>query len=253
MSPWHTYCWLTALLAAATFIVVQQGVVAWFLEHFSSPITLSVSAAMLLVFATVFFAVGAPAGKMLHREYLALADIEDKLAAPNVDSREVVRKILAESYNGPTVTRSTLRMLSKFLSYRSQSCRPVDKELLIDLYEEKIMGPVSVIEHYRQLLFYLGLLGTVGGVIYALAVGTIPQTAEEVRMFSFTTLEGLGVSYTSTFFGMGGAVVLYLLVGRYERWVNEISWTLRVLLEEILIIVEREACEEVAAAEEVPK
>jgi len=49
INPWQTFWWFTALLAALAIALVNQGVVSWFLEHFSSPVTLTVSSAMLLV------------------------------------------------------------------------------------------------------------------------------------------------------------------------------------------------------------
>ena len=228
--------WFTVLLIIASYEVVDQGIFEWFLEHFSSPVTLTVSAGMVLIFFAVYLFLGLPVGWMLQQEYVAVAKLEEELAAAKGSAAAVVRRVLSEQYNGPAIAKSTFRRLGKFLSYGSN--RPLDADMLAVYYEDHLRDKLDSLEHYRQLLFHLGLLGTVGGVVYALASGTIPQTAEEVRAFSLTTLEGLGVSYTSTFFGMGGALILFLLGGRYEKWAAETCSTQREFLEEVLLIVE---------------
>jgi len=239
-TPWQTFCWFVSLLSVGFILAWYFGAIAWFFTHYKAPETLAVSAFVTGTFLLAFVCSGFLGARALQQEMDASGNIADKLSASNVDHEEFVRRILTEANNGPSHIRGLLRNIHRFVSYRSQ--KEINAQLLVDAYAGRLFQPIHIMERRRSLLFVLGLLGTILGIVYALASATsvgIPQTPEDFREFGFVVLGGLGIAYTSSLFGMGGALVLQLLGNRFETFATNIEEEVSVSIESILLVAAR--------------
>jgi len=222
MTAYRSFWVITAILLSLVLFGYDQGMLAWFLEKFSGTGVRVGSAIILGIFLFGFGVIGHRAGLRLSHDEEATSRLEQLIPAgmPDDGKVEVVRGLLKEGLNGLNETAVGKCLIALGERVRTMialnTTEPVSRGLFQDDFENRLADEIDLLEAIRTLLFFIGLLGTVVGIIIALVGQIIPSTPDETKLFSFNMIQGMGLAYVTTMLGISSGVVLYILETIYK-------------------------------------
>ena len=210
----------------------------WFFEKFGTPQTLIGSLLIISVFLRSYVIVGYRATKEVYRNELVIRILERELSQKHPSDRSAAVLTLLtfrERLLGDGRVVVVEKMWKRLTRYFEQSKVVKNSHLFrpepyCEALRNDIISMIIPLHRSSATLFRLGLLGTVVGVILALATQQIPTNPEESKTFSMVMLQGLGLAYTTTFFGMAGSLLPYLLATWLEDVASDLVGRFEVLL-----------------------
>ena len=236
MRAYVRYWLFTVLLIVLVLMGWQYGFFAWAYERFSEPKILVASIFLLCIFLWAYIVIGYKAALQLYRDDQHLRYLEECLIHSPEDGVATARRILDEFYarrNERAVKNSTVCRFVASLAERIRVTRkvktfePVNRSMFQDYFEAELTRNLAILEKFQWVLFNVGFLGTLVGIILALAVQSIPANVEQIREFSFGILSGAGLAYTTSALGIGGGHILFGLHGSIDEGATDIAFRFR--------------------------
>ncbi len=195
MNTYARYWLFTALLLCGVVYLIWSGTAAWGIAKFPEPAVRGAVAFVLAIFFYTYGYEGHRVARMLARNERALQRL-----ALYVQGRSEVEDIFLKTSNLRGQGASVGQTDFSTLYYRQK-----------DGLEDMLTVGIDRIETYRNGLFLLGLAFTAAAIVAAFAAQMIPTNSEEARLYSFTIIKALGLSYTATLACLSSMVVLYVL------------------------------------------
>jgi len=237
--------WLfTALLTSVAGIALHLGLAERFLESYPNPNTQAASAGILAIFFFAYAVVGQRTSTGLYRAEQALRDLEIRFP-DHASGKDKIASVLALldqnryadwSRNVPFLFDPAYSSVSEAiadLAVRVKTMRevgssePINRQMYQEDFEDRLSSQLDVLGKFRWSLFAVGFLGTIIGIVIALATQFAPETTEETKAFVFNIISGMGLAYVTSMFGLGSGLILYLLGGFLEGSAENISWRFR--------------------------
>ncbi len=219
MNAYYKYWIPTALLLSA--IVVAFFVSAEMQEDsaaiLKNPQVIGASIFMMLVFIVCYVRAHNVALRLAYDEasVMKLQLLFSRCGEDLHSEQKIVAQVTAGEGIGHRKSRIRTMLLSlgtRFsVAKRHFVAEPINQDAFHGDVEAGINGDIEQLDSMQMLLFLLGFLGTVAGILWALVGQSSPVTAAEVEQFNFRMLSGMGTAYVTSVFGLGGGTLLFIL------------------------------------------
>lgn len=223
MSAYKKYWLYTAFLTALSVYAVHLGAIDWFLAKFSDMGTQASALGIMGVFLYGYAVSHGTAYRIAKNEaaiQFVLSVLGEKFSVDEkIKHAAELLTAVPKRFKGTAVFLMFQDLLERkqVLAALRSPASSVPVPLMQELFDAYVEAGYDRVERIRLILFYLGLLGTVIGIVLALAGQGVPGTPEEAKLFSFGMMKGMGLAYITSMVGMSGALVLYFLQGMLER------------------------------------
>lgn len=230
LNPLQWYLVAVTLLVMSVATIAHYDGVWWLLERFPETITRVYVGCMLLWFLIVFAVYGASAALLLRNEDRALSDIRK-----NPTSQPVAGTLLAQVWRDADTMSSI------------DSRRKMRINAFQDQYERLLSRSVDVFGNNETLMVYLGLAGTVIGLILSMPsdVSMVTQGVEKLVSFLIEVLAGIAFAFSTTAVGVVTSIVIKLMRDNYESKIGDMVAECGVLLEGQLLRLHPRSSEDV--------
>lgn len=209
MRAYRTHWLLTAILASAVIVAIEQGLLVWGMTKFPDWQIQIAILSIVIVFVWAYGLLGHQAALVLGQNERMLGLLEGGLTVVGA-TRTDAGRLLDEGQN---------------LRARGAEVGQTDFALLYEIISEKMRrvleGRVERIDKIRVFLFFVGLLFTLIGVVQGFATQQFPTNPEEAKLYSFTIIKALGLAYLPATMCIGSTLALYVLSNQLQERVSE--------------------------------